>query len=159
MFDTVRRPTRRGLTLVELLVVITIMMLLAAFVLPKFQLNSKTRKIREAARMINVYLGVARNRAVETGRPCGVMFQRLANQPRGAAMLFQVEVPPLYAGDTMDARVRVQYIPGAVPGSDTSFHPGGTGGGRASPTRSSVSATRSSSTARGRGTKSLGRMR
>ena len=89
----------RGVTLVELLVVITIMMLLAAFVLPKFQLNSKTRKIREAARMINVYFGVARNRAVETGRPCGVMFQRLANQPSGAATLFQVEVPPPYAGD------------------------------------------------------------
>ncbi|MCX7424441.1 MAG: prepilin-type N-terminal cleavage/methylation domain-containing protein [Planctomycetia bacterium] len=112
---------RRGLTLVELLVVITIMMLLAAFVLPKFQLNSKTRKIREAARMISVYLGVARNRAVETNRKCGIMLQRLANQPRGAAMLFQVEVPPLYAGDTMDARVRVQYIPGAVPGSDRVF--------------------------------------
>ena len=104
---------RAGMTLVELLVVITIMMILAGFVVPKLQMNGGSRRTREAARMVNVYLGVARNRAVETGRPCGVMFQRISNDPNdpqstGCATLFQVEVPPLYAGDMDNSRVRVQ---------------------------------------------------
>ena len=110
------RSLRRGMTLVELLVVVSIMMVLAAYVLPKLQLNSAGRRVREAARMVNVYLGVARNRAVETGRPCGVMFKRLeGDESGGSNILFQVEVPPPYAGDVTDAVVKVQdwtVIPG-----------------------------------------------
>ena len=117
MFDLIRRRSlRRGMTLVELLVVVSIMMILAAYVLPKLQLNSAGRRVREAARMVNVYLGVARTRAIETGRPCGVMFKRLEGvESAGSNILFQVEVPPPYAGDMTGAVVKVQdwtFIPG-----------------------------------------------
>ncbi len=104
------RCRRRGVTLIELLIVISIMMLLAAFALPQLAPLSKQRKIREAARSVNVFLSRARSRAIESGRPCGVAFHRVSddtNDPlsNAVSMLYQAEVPPPYAGDTMSARV------------------------------------------------------
>ncbi|NLE38290.1 MAG: type II secretion system protein, partial [Pirellulaceae bacterium] len=105
---------RRAITLIELLVVITIMMLLAAYALPKMQPASEQRRIREASRMVSVFMSRAANRAKETGRPCGVMFQLLENpvisptggQSRAASnTLFEVEVPPAYAGLSTASRV------------------------------------------------------
>ena len=52
-----------------MLVVVTIMMLLVAVSATAFRPANDSRRIREAARAINVYLGSARNRAMETGRP------------------------------------------------------------------------------------------
>ncbi|HBO43800.1 MAG TPA: hypothetical protein DD670_07690 [Planctomycetaceae bacterium] len=113
-------PThRRAITLIELLVVITIMMLLAAYALPKMQPASEQRRIREAARMVSVFMARAANRAKETGRPCGVKFQFLENpviSPTGGESraasntLFEVEVPPAYAGLSTDSRVTVQVV-------------------------------------------------
>ena len=101
---------RRGVTLIELLIVISIMMMLAAYALPKLAPMARERKIREAARSVSVFLSRARSRAIETGRPCGVVFQRFdtdTNNPlsNAATMLYQAEVPPPYAGDTTSARV------------------------------------------------------
>ena len=75
-----RPPCARGLTLVELLVVISIMVLLTAAVLRMMRFDTDGRRVREAARALNVYLGSARSHAIETGRPCGVMFRRLTAQ-------------------------------------------------------------------------------
>ena len=61
-----------------MLVVVTIMMLLVAVSATAFRPANDSRRIREAARAINVYLGSARNRAMETGRPCGVIFRRFS---------------------------------------------------------------------------------
>jgi len=85
---------RRGVTLVELLV---------------------GRRIREAARAINVYFGAARSRAIETGRPVGVLFQRLDRQPQASMVLHQVEIPPPYGGDTLDAALKL-HVPSGQPG-------------------------------------------
>ena len=109
---TSRLTPRRGVTLIELLVVISIMMLLAAYALPKLGPMAKERKIREASRSVNVFLSRARSRAIETGRPCGVVFHRVSNDvnnplSKAVSMLYQAEVPPPYAGDTLDARVRM----------------------------------------------------
>lgn len=117
--------SRRGVTLIELLVVISIMMLLAAYALPKLGPMSNDRKIRETARSVNVFLSRARSRALETGRPCGVVFQRLSadvNSPlvNAVGMLYQAEVPPPYAGDTTSARVTMEvYAPGYLARVDT----------------------------------------
>ncbi|MBN2022999.1 MAG: hypothetical protein JW809_09405 [Pirellulales bacterium] len=96
------------MTLVELLVVVSIMMLLAAYILPRLELNGEGRRIREAARLTSVFMGSARARAIENGRPVGVLFEPIDELTPGSAVLRQVEVPPLYAGDTMGAVMMLQ---------------------------------------------------
>jgi len=109
MKNTVRRDAARsagGITLVELLVVVAILMLLMAVVTPRMQPALEERRLREAARMLNVYCGSARNRAMETGRPCGIRIHRDGNRPC-AAVIDQVAVPEPYAGDTLGALASV----------------------------------------------------
>ena len=62
---------------------------------------AEERRVREAARAVNVYISSARNRAIEIGRPCGVIFRRAngTNFPTASTVLDQCEVPPTYAGD------------------------------------------------------------
>ena len=103
-----RRASRRGFTLVELLVAISIMVILMAVGVRVMQFSVEDRRTREAARAINVYISSARNRAMETGRPCGVMLRRLQGQPLCVVGLEQVEVPPAYAGETLDSTARLQ---------------------------------------------------
>lgn len=101
---------RRGLTLLELLVVITIMLILLAVMLPRLRPMMEQRRMREAARTVSVFFGAARSRAMETGRPVGVAIERLKIQPDAAVTLRMVEAPPLYAGDVIGARVRVRRL-------------------------------------------------
>ncbi len=97
---TGRRPIpRRGLTLIELLVVVSVMMVLVVVTVPRMRPAMEERRIREAARAINVYLSAARSRAIESGRPWGVAIVRDGNLPLAGSKLIQVEVPPPYAGD------------------------------------------------------------
>jgi prepilin-type N-terminal cleavage/methylation domain-containing protein len=98
-------PAHRGLTLIELLVVISIMVLLTVFALPVITPSGDTRKIREAARSVNVYLGAARNRAMETGRPCGVLFERRQGQTQASTTLLLAEVPLPYGGAQTTSRI------------------------------------------------------
>jgi len=116
-----------------MLVVVAIMMILVAFVLPRLQPAMGQRRVRETARMVEVFLSRARATAIETGRPCGVLFQRaddstedaLAGQiststmmQTGCTTLFQVETPPPYAGDTSGAVIRVKdYTTDPPPGA------------------------------------------
>jgi len=100
-----RKPLRAGFTLIELLIVISIMMVLVAMAATMLQ-PTEGRRIREAARAINVYLSSARNRAMETGRPCGVIFRNF-NGGGFAMNADQCEVPPCYCGqlETSGARI------------------------------------------------------
>ncbi|MGA2799145.1 MAG: prepilin-type N-terminal cleavage/methylation domain-containing protein [Thermoguttaceae bacterium] len=100
---------RRGVTLVEMLIVISIIVILTVASL-KLVAPADERRVREAARAVNVYISSARNRAIEIGRPCGVIFRRAnaGNFPTASTVLDQCEVPPTYAGDTTDAVVKVQ---------------------------------------------------
>jgi len=102
---------RRAVTLVELLVIISIMVLLTAVAVPAMRPALEGRRAREAARAVNMYLGSARNRAIETGRPCGVMIQRFAGLPQCAMELDQVEVPPPYGGDEITSVANVYIDP------------------------------------------------
>jgi len=101
-------PIRRGFTLVELLVVVSILLLLTVVVLPTIQPASESKRVREAARMIHVYLGAAKSQALETNRPCGVIIAREENLPQASTILYQAEVPPPYAGNLTNATVRAQ---------------------------------------------------
>jgi len=92
-----------------MLVVIMILLILAGVAVPVMRPALEGRRVREAARAVNVYFSSARNRALETGRPSGVMLQRMEVEPGASMILHQVEVPPPYAGDTADARFQVQH--------------------------------------------------
>jgi type II secretory pathway pseudopilin PulG len=93
----------------EMLVVISIMAILAIAAIKALQ-PVEDRRVREAAREVNVYISSARNRAVEIGRPCGVIFRRAngTNFPTASTVLDQCEVPPPYAGDETNSVVKVQ---------------------------------------------------
>ena len=86
-----------------MLIVIAIMLMLvtaAATVMPSM---TESRRIRETARAVNIYLSTARNRAMESGRPCGVTFHCLNVGTFGHSLPLnadQCEVPPPYAGDS-----------------------------------------------------------
>lgn len=121
------RAARRGVTLIELLVVVSIVMLLAAAAVPAMRMASEGRRTREAARALNVYLGAARNRAVEIGRPAGVVIRRMEGVPDAAVVVDQVESPPPYSGDVVGARIRLTPV---QPGGDVwnvQFEPAGAG--------------------------------
>lgn len=105
------------MTLVELLVVVTILMLLAAFAIPAMRPLTQGRRIREAVRAVDVFLTQAKIRAVEIQRPVGVLFERVRQTEIGGATVYQddacnvlrlVEIPPPYAGEFSNSRVRVQ---------------------------------------------------
>lgn len=103
---------RRGLTLIELLVVVSIMMVLVVVTVPRMRPAMENRRIREAARAVNVYLSSARSRAIETGRPWGVAIVRDGNMPLAGSKLIQVEVPPPYAGEMEGTRMVFLSIAG-----------------------------------------------
>ena len=105
---------RRSFTLVELLVVMAIMAVLMAVALPKMRPAMESRRIREAARGVSVYCGSARTRALESGRACGVMIQRLDGLPQCAVELSQAEVPAAYGGATVDARAQLEVTGAAI---------------------------------------------
>jgi type II secretory pathway pseudopilin PulG len=84
-----------------MMVVVAIMMILVVAGATRMQMSKDSRRAREAARTINVYLSSARNRAMETGRPCGVIFRVLANSGGTVPCALnadQCEVPPCYCG-------------------------------------------------------------
>ncbi len=102
-------PQKRGLTLVELLVVMIILSMVTVATIPLMQPPSGERKIREAARNVATTFELARARATETGRPAGVWIepQPKLNGSIEAYKLFLCDVPPIYAGDTTTSSASV----------------------------------------------------
>src|SRR5262245_33100663 len=100
------RRLRGAYTLMELLIVITIMVMLAAITLPVAKHVLNDSHIREASRTLNAYITMAKVRAAQTGRPCGIQF--VCQQPlgdltgiRAVTQLYLAEVPLPYCGDVI----------------------------------------------------------
>jgi prepilin-type N-terminal cleavage/methylation domain-containing protein len=72
---------RRGVTLIELLTVLGIASLLALLVLPSVKTMLTDRKGTQSATMVRNFLEAARARAVGSGVPVAVVFERLSSQP------------------------------------------------------------------------------
>jgi type II secretory pathway pseudopilin PulG len=97
-----RRP---GVTLVELLVVILVMLMITAVTIPAIRPALEGRKIREAARMVEVFLNGARNRAIASGHSVGVLIEPDPDEPSQCISLSYVEQPDPYAGDYQSSTV------------------------------------------------------
>lgn len=101
-----RNLPRTAFTLVELLVVITILVILVALALPLMRPSLESREIREAARQVNSFVASAQIRARTLGRPVGVMFHRQGGQDDKWASfrMSLAQVPPPYSGDAFVSR-------------------------------------------------------
>lgn len=72
---------RRGLTLVELLVAVSIMVMLVAISVPSFKPMLESQRAAGGARALSQALQRARVKAVQEGRPAGVSLMRYENAP------------------------------------------------------------------------------
>jgi prepilin-type N-terminal cleavage/methylation domain-containing protein len=114
---------RGGYTLAEMLIVMTIMLMLVVVALPAVKRVMEDGNVREASRQLNAYFAMAKARALQTGRPCGVMMMCdpvlgiTEPNPGGSVVpnwptkqitkMYLAEVPPPYSGGTIGARGRI----------------------------------------------------
>ncbi|MFM7243685.1 MAG: Tfp pilus assembly protein FimT/FimU, partial [Planctomycetaceae bacterium] len=106
---------RRGMTLVELLVVVAILGLLSVVVLPNLANPGDARKVREAARSVSGLVANVQSRAIGTRSGAGLWIEPLPNMvtdSQGVAHvvaidLFAAQVPEPYAGEALNSVVIV----------------------------------------------------
>jgi len=100
-----RSTNDRGVTLLELLVVMTIMLMVTAAAIPIMRPAMQNRRTREAARLLTSYISAARTRAIESGRDTGLIFERFNNLPF-ALNISMAQVPQgNFAGDVPTSAV------------------------------------------------------
>ncbi|MFO1065359.1 MAG: prepilin-type N-terminal cleavage/methylation domain-containing protein [Pirellulales bacterium] len=102
---------RRGVTLVELLIVIALITLLAALTLPTLRQVLKHSQVPQAARMVEAYAESAKSRAIASGRRVALVIERARADAGGgvgsdalianetSTHLSIAEVFPPYEGD------------------------------------------------------------
>lgn len=93
----------RGISLLELLVVLVVVLAISAVAMRTMAPAFASRKLREGARMVNVFINAARNRAIQTNRPTGVWIDRIDGLPEAAAALAYAQVAEPYSGDFSDS--------------------------------------------------------
>lgn len=102
-------------TLVELLVVMTIFLLVAAISLPTFRSLINDQKVSQASQTIISYIDEARSKAIAEGRFVGIRFERFSNAPvadfqtAACVRLRQLNGVPPYQGDGGNSRVTFDY--------------------------------------------------
>ena len=101
---------RRGMTLVELMVVVLILGLLAVTVLPNLANSADSRKIREAARAVSSFVAASQSQAI-SGRSGGGIRIDVLGSPMGsndaALDVGMVMIPQPYCGDDPGSVVTV----------------------------------------------------
>lgn len=126
---------RRGFTLVELLIVITIATLLAALSLSTIQGLLKDQKISQSVRLVRQYFETARTRAMATGRPVALFLERVSPEGDSTGMPVVAnytvtrmsigEVFPPYTGEVSLATATLWDTPVGSPA--VTSRPGGDG--------------------------------
>ena len=106
-------PIRRaGMTLVELLVVITILGLLAVTVLPSLATSAESRRTRETTRMVSSFISKAQGRAIGRQEWSGLKLVATNTTTSLAAIdIFLADVPDAYRGDTTSAALTIATAP------------------------------------------------
>ena len=104
---------RRGYTLTELLVVVTIVVVLLAATLPIAKRVMDDSRSRDSARLLAGNLQMAKTYAARNNRPFGLWFELApvlgfvdvaGQEVRQCTQVFLAEVPPPYAGSTTSSR-------------------------------------------------------
>jgi len=98
------------MTLVELLIVITVMVILLGAALPVMKVAMEGGKAREASRQLNTSFALAKARAIETGRLAGLWIEPETFSGSGApyaTRVFIAETPLPYSGDIVGARLKI----------------------------------------------------
>jgi prepilin-type N-terminal cleavage/methylation domain-containing protein len=98
---------RRGVSLIELLVVVAIFAIIAVTVLPNIAATTEARRSREAARMLTSFIARAQSRALGRREWSGFTLVATNASSYGAADLFLADVPPVYRGDTVPALLTI----------------------------------------------------
>ncbi|QDV64478.1 pilus assembly FimT family protein [Crateriforma conspicua] len=103
-----RPKHRRAFTLVEIMVVMVLLMLLAGIGLPAIKQTLKDQKESQTSRQVVAYLTTARDRAIATGRPVGVVIERAGTTDPFArsysTRLRMTNGVPSYGGESPDTQ-------------------------------------------------------
>src|SRR3954462_616090 len=78
------RTFRRGMTLIELLIVIVILTTIVGAAIPLISPSNDDRRLRESARTLNTYITGAQTRAIAAKRPYGIALKRLSHDTKRA---------------------------------------------------------------------------
>lgn len=109
-FDRQRQP-HRGMTMIELLIVVAVMVILMGISLPMMKTGIEGRKLRETARQVNTTVELAKSLAAESGRYAGIILdtEELPEDTTKlfARRIFMAETPPPYAGDVVGALAKI----------------------------------------------------
>ena len=100
--------TSRGLTLIELLTVVTLVIVIAAVAIPAVRILTRDIKIREAARDFQVFLADVQSEAKATGS-AGIWIERDPAAPNTSLSVYRVTTPPPYSGDFFDVTAEMVY--------------------------------------------------
>jgi prepilin-type N-terminal cleavage/methylation domain-containing protein len=100
---TSRRHGKEGLTLIELLIVIAVLVLLAAIALPSLRTTLKASRQAEAARIVRGVFQSARSRAIGLGKPVVVLVDRACSSRRdGGQVVSSIDKSAAYRLLIMD---------------------------------------------------------
>jgi prepilin-type N-terminal cleavage/methylation domain-containing protein len=110
-----RQRHRAGMTLVELLVVVSILVLLSAAVLPNLAGRGGTRAVQLASTNVSAQFAKAQSVAISRKATHGIWLDPLPNNAAACIDLYFSDVPDPYRGDTFDAKVTITpTTPGAA---------------------------------------------
>lgn len=107
-FRETRTRIRAGLTLVELLIVIAIMLVLVGIAIPSIRMLTRGDSVREAAREVNLFIESARSDAIANGF-AGVWLER-GKRGNKVTRIYKVKRPPKYRGDFANVKCYVRPI-------------------------------------------------
>ena len=108
--------SRKALTLVELLIVLSLILILAGIALPTAKELLSDQKLTRSAQKIASYISQARSEAIAKGVHAGVRIERLAvsedvvYQSAASARIYRTIAIPDYAGESTDAAVEFMGI-------------------------------------------------
>lgn len=101
------RESRGGFTLVELLVLITVIVTVTAILIPSVKFLLKDRKIREATRVLDAFVVESQTQSLNGGFG-GIWIERDTKSPNTSTRVYRVKSPPPYTGDFLGATCRIE---------------------------------------------------